>query len=382
LKKIDSSEFDLTKDNVYRKVLDQLNVEDKDILFILCLVKEIDEEKDEIKKSSYRSRISKVLEDFDTEIIGKRTQKLLKFYAKLKKIDVRDYKNLFLEFTKKYCSVQKFAYQIFNDYEKAEEFRRTLSILIARGKLNLPLIKSKINKKIDSLLKERQVSRGFIILMNRYQRLKKVQESLNKFPQIEIGRLKPHNFPSPTQYLHMRIVYPKFYYSSAKEFMEKEILSKIPEKEKDNGFVAVLPLEIMDVTSYPRSQSEIKNDKMKVSFQAINYLRTGLHKDITEIITEYTISEINISEILSIIPFNIFVPRLKREAKDFLIENYEYLQSHFKINSLFDWSEINPKDLAEKIISMDKNKILSKKEWYNVCNKICKEAEKHIKAIQ
>jgi len=147
------------------------------------------------------------------------------------------------------------------------------------------------------------------------------------------------------------------------------------------GFVAVLPIETTEIYLFPEYISNIESDHMRHSFQSVNYFKTGVAFDLFEILLEYMKSEIELSEILSIIPFNVFVPELNQETKNFIIDNYKRIQDSFGIKSLVDWSNINPSNLAKVIIALGGSRILPEEEWNDICIKICEEAKKHAKAI-
>ncbi len=379
---IKDDDFDLTKDELYWRFISKINTPmDRYILYILALSNEIDNEQDLSVQSLHRSNITAALQNFDIMAMDEKTINLMKEYGRIRNINSTDYKDMFKEFSRKYSTIQIYVAQIFIDNKQAEEFRKTLSNLLSTGKLNLPLVNKKLKKKLDEILREHQIPGGFIVIMNRYQRLDSVAKSLDKFPQIKIGKIYPQNFPAETKFLHMRIIYPKNQYSSPAEFMEKEILNKVPENEKSNGFVAVLPLEITGISTYPKSEKDIEKDIMRTAFQAINYLTTGLNKSIDEILMEYTLSNVSMSELLSVIPFNIFVPDLKGNAKEFIIENYNDIQKKFAIKTLFDWANVNPDDLSATLVALDTGGVLPKSEWSTISQQICTEAKKHVAAI-
>jgi len=379
---IDKDDFDLTRESVYERTIKQIETNvDKNILLLLALTKEIDREEDISLRSRYKEKISEILSNFDTLNFDLRTQELMNTYARIYKAKDKDHKKLFLEFAHKYATSQFTAFQLFNDLKLANEFRKTLSQLIVSGKLSLPLVVKEAEDKRDELLNKKQVQRGFIVIMNKYEKLDSVKRSLSKFPQIEMGRLKPQNFPENTQYLNMRIVYPKTYYSSADEFLKREIINRIPEDETGKGFVAVLPLEITGIQSYPKTEADIESNIMKKSFQSINYLITGQDKSIDEIVTEYELSNISLSDILAVIPFNIFVPDIKTEAKNFIIDNYPEIEKKFGIKSLFDWANVNANELSGALMQFDKKHILTETEWQKIGEQICEEAQKHTNAL-
>ncbi|MEM0143849.1 MAG: hypothetical protein QXL94_07915 [Candidatus Parvarchaeum sp.] len=380
---IKEEDFDVTKDEVYKRAIKIIRTDqDKEILLILALTKEIDKEKDISLQSRYRSKITEVLQTFDTLKFDAKTQQLMKAYTSLYKIKDENYKDLFLTFAQKYSNLQVIALRLFNDLNIANEFKRTISLLLVNGRLNLHLVKGETKKKIDELLKAKQIPRGFIVIMNKYEHLDSIKKALSKFPQIQIGRLTPYNFPENTKYLSMKILYPKTYYTSANEFLNKEILSRIPEEEKGNGFVAVLPLEITEIQSYPKTEADIESDIMKKSFKAINYLITGQDKSVDDILAEYTISNITISELLAVIPFNIFVPHMNPKAKYLIIDNYPEIQRKFQIKTLFDWAEVDTEELSSTLVQYDKDRILLEAEWQKIAIQICTEAQKHAKALE
>lgn len=260
----------------------------------------------------------------------------------------------------------------------SEELRRTLSKLLFRGKLRALAVKRKALEKIRKKLEERgATSNAFVLFSNKFQELKSFNKALEKFPQLVIGRKTPINFPQSAKYLHMRILYPEQYYKSPQEFLEKEILPAIPESKKFEGFVAVMPLEMTEVASYPSSdEAAHQSDLVRSSFESLNYLQTGFPWSAMDIVIESLKSDIGISELLSIIPFNVFVPDLAEEAKDCIIEYYEEIQEKFDVKTLFDWADVNYQSLGRELHSLPCGGVLKEVEWLEAAEKIVSYADR------
>jgi len=388
-------DVDLNKESIFDFVINNLitglNPEELDRLFVLSLCYEIDNSKEYVNKSRLIIIIEESMRAYNLFRIDEKTKLLLETYNNYKRNnnDILskpegniDYKELLKEFTKNYCSTYTFGLQIFSDYKKAKEFRDTLNILLTEGKLSSLLLNKKVIDDIKRNLKMRsQESRAFLLVINNYQKIKEVEKSLEKFPQIVIGKKYPKNFPENIEFLHMRLIYPENQHISPKQFLKREILDKIPEKDRYIGFAAILPIEPTDIYSFPEI-NQIKSDKVKEAYSSVTYLKTGVGKDLTDIVIEYLKSESRIIEILSILPFNIFVPDIDNKVKIFIIKNYDELKSYFKINNLFDWADVKSEDLSKKMISLENSDITTKENWEKICDEIVTEAKKYSTAIK
>lgn len=381
--------------HVINYLLDGLSQEERDIIYILSLCREVETNQNYIFRSDLRRSISDKLSEFDLYNLDENTKKLLCAYSNLRasiegsvgeKVSLEtifqadiELKNELLCFLQKYGTLEKFSLGLFTDLKNSQEFRRTLSKLLVRGKLPALTVKRKALGKIRKELEERgATSNAFVLFSNKFQEIESFEKALERFPQLKIGRKEPLNFPQSAQFLHMRVLYPAQYYKSAKDFLEKEIINTIPESKKFEGFVAVMPLEMTELASYPSVDEAvyISNDLIKSSFESINYLQTGFPWSAIDVVIESLKSEIDILELLSIIPFNIFVPDLKEEAKDCIIGHYERIQEKFDVKTLFDWADVNPESLRKELQSLPCGSIITKDEWIKVAKGIVYGAEK------
>jgi hypothetical protein len=380
----------LSKEVFYRIFIDKglsknLTEEDKRIIYVIFLCFEIDNIKDDILKDNYKKNIDISLKNFNLIGFDKYSKLLLHTYFNYKnKMELSfinpnlDYNSIIKEFTQKY-SHNLYSYILLKNQAQAEEFRKTLSFLLNKGKLNSLLIKNKIDKILISTTLTN--TKGFILLANKFHKIKTVQDSLNKYPQLVFtGGRKPINFPESSRFLHIRILYPKVSISP-KYFLDHEILGHIPKDQKNIGFAAIIPFETSQMAFYPSSINDLTSEYMKESYGILKFFETGSS---TEILNEAIItklSEIGLSEILSIIPFNIFIPNEPERIKLFIIESYEKIQNHFNIQTLFDWANIDPQDLTMKFIEYGCLSIdPQEKKWAGIAQKIVKEATKHQQA--
>lgn len=355
------------------------------VIHILLLCNDVDRCNNDISKSELKKWVDLELDDFDMLNLDANSKSLLTAYWNYQNYKplfeichTADYNKLSLEFAKKY-SQKLLSLLIFRNYEQSEEFRKTLSALLQGGKLNSLLLRM----KIDQTTKEKLLTnnrKGLILLTNKFQRNADVEDRINMYPQLKVGRLTPQNFPESSKYLHMRLLYPKEPISP-KIFLEQEILNNIPTEERFDGFAAIIPFETSEMYLYPNNKSQIENINSRKAYEAIDYFKTGNSDQVLNEAVLAKLSEIGINEILSIIPFNIFIPRVKNDMKLFIIDKYELFQSAFQIQSLFDWANINPQDLFNKFIELGCLEINSnEKDWIRIAKRIILEAKKHQEA--
>ncbi|MFI5218806.1 MAG: hypothetical protein ACHQNT_04895, partial [Bacteroidia bacterium] len=337
------------------------NTETKNALLVVALCYEMDNTSDIIVKANYKEVISTVIEQYNLLELDDEAKLVLRYYNNYfsnKKLDEPianlDYNNELKTFTKKYNGIINIALSFKLEKEQIEEFRRTLAILLSQGKLNVKLLDENIKKKIDSALKKKtNQTKAFLLLANKFHKIPEIETVLKKYPSITFSYKYPNKLPESIKYLHTRIIYPPQNYLSAEDFLNDEIIPLIPEKEKSNGFISIIPIEGTEIYSFPENADEIKSESMRSGFESISAIKTGRSLNLADIYVESMHEEIQIENLLSIIPFNIFVPGLPKNTKSFLIENYENLKQHFNIEKLSDWADINISDLATFFVAAD-----------------------------
>ncbi len=184
----------------------------------------------------------------------------------------------------------------------------------------------------------------------------------------------------------MRLIYPTDVYSDPKDFLEKEIIPNIPTEERSKGFISIIPLEGTEIFTYPESSKEIKDEKIRASYSSISSIKTGLPLNLADVVMSNLDTEVNMNEILSIIPFNIFIPNESERRKRFIIDHYEEIKSNFNVKTLSDWSEISPNKLKRYLIKLDettkkRNRVAKNEAWGAIANKVVTQAKKHSQAL-
>jgi len=393
------SELDFSRINISKKIFQKFEkLEDmgKDILQIFFIVDLISRETDKTKISGlYKESISQILAGYnflsDEELI----ENIARSYNNYKQSRHLDFMEkdlnksvLFDEFTNKYCRAEFLAFKLRLDKDQAEELRRTLAIMYTKGKLSVKQLGKDIFNNINKALNEEMQKTKIYLFISNYNWRGEVDEFLKKIPHLKFGRVYPNELPSNLKFLHMRILYTSGKYTSMKNFLEKEIVSRIPRDERGEGYVCLIPIDGGEMISYPEKIESIRNVNSRKSYNELKSIRTGHNFNILNIVLDNIDfnEEKSVGNLLSIIPFNIFVPKIKDNEKAFIISNYEKLREEFSITELTDWGNIkDSKKLADKIIELDKNsekRTCDDDRWIEISDKIIKEAVKHKNAIE
>lgn len=375
------------------KGLFQNNVK-HDAVFLTVLCNESDKESNPAEISLYKQRISEILEKYDFAHLNEDSKMILKYFYNYENdksleedAESIDNKEVFDRLTKKYCRSLNIAFHMALEKDQAEEFRKTLAILIGRGKLSLKQLKkdviTRMNKEIE---KKQKTAQAYLLLANKFHYIPEVVASIEKFPNIKIGTKYAIGLPEAVKYLHMRIVYPTDNYKDAGDFLKKEILPNIPKSKINDGFIAIIPIEGTEIYSYPVRKDEIKDAKVKESFESVSAIKTGMPYVMADLLVNDLDADVPIEDILSIIPFNIFVPDISQRARNFIIDNYEKIKREFSVNTLFDWADVRQAALGRKLISLDKGsgsrkRVAKDETWNMTARKVVEEAKKHRNAV-
>jgi len=397
ISEIEESEIDYDKrEAVFIYVTNQLtdiSQNEKDAILLTALCHEIDNESDILKSERYKVTIAAIFEKYNFLDLDEDARVILRYYSNYQNnkklnepIEEIDYLSKTDELTESYNKTYNLSLKLKLEKDQAEEFRRTLAILIRDGKLNVQQLEKNLQKRINQELKNKAISsKAFLVLANKFHKIDGVQKALNRFPTVVYPYKKPNGLPEGIVYLHTRIIYPSSSFQSASDFLEEEIKPHIPEEEINDGFIAIIPIEGTELFSIPKKADVIKKDHLKAGFESIAAYKTGVSLNMTELYMESMKDEINVDEILSNIPFNIFVPNLTESRKNFLITNYDNLKNRFGINRLTDWANIHKDDLKVFLIELDnerdKKRLYSDENWETVAENIVDQAIKHRNAV-
>lgn len=364
-----------------------------DGILLTAICYEIDTDRDILNVDRYKNLVANLFERYNFFDLDDDAKKLVTFYVNYKNnkkltssVNNLDYKIETNNFTKKYNKTYNLTFQLKLEKDQAEEFRTTLAVLISTGKLNIKQIEKNLQQRINAELESRaKKSKAFLVLANRFHKFKEIEKVLNKFPNVYFPFKRPTDLPESIKYLHTRIIYPPDNYQNASDFLIHEIKPHIPADRINDGFIAIIPLEGTELYSYPEKADDIKYSYMKEGFESITAYKTGVSINMSELYIESMQDEINIDEILSTIPFNIFVPKISPYIRNFIIENYDDIKKKFGIKRLADWSSINERDLKNFLIQLDiargKKRLYKDENWEKLSYQIIEQSKKHQKAI-
>lgn len=397
LRRIESSEIDYyRRDSIIVFVvntIESIEQVQKDAIILTTLCSEIENEDDILKSGVYKTAIASIFEKYDFIELDEGAKTIVKFYDNfLKGNNLQDdgedidFSSKTEELTRKYNKTYNLSFRLKLEKDQSEEFRRTLSILIKDGKLNVNQLEKNLKERVKSELQKRAVkSKAFLILSQKFQNIPEVRQALDRFPHVRYSYPKPSRLPESIEYVSTRIIYPSSAFQDAEDFLKNEIEPYIPEGKINEGFIAVLPIEGTELFTIPKNADDIVKSHLKEGFESVAAYKTGIAIDMTELYMESMKDEINVDEVLSNIPINIFVPNLSESRKNFLINNYDSLKNRFNISRLADWADINSDDLKDFLVDLDnqrgKKRLYSNDNWNEVANGIVDKAIKHRDAI-
>jgi hypothetical protein len=389
-KKIIDEDIAYNKVDIIHKAVDAIVRNDtaRDATIICALCNSVKNEADSTTIALYKKAISDILEKYSFPEFGTNEKTILNYYYNFSRdkglktaTDELDYKAIFRDFTKQYNPSMNLAFNLFLEKGQAEEFRKTLAILVGRGRLNLRLLGKDVLNKINKELEIKQkTAQAYLVLSNKFYAIPKVEKVLDSFPGIKFGKKWGNKLPDGVNYVHMRLIYPPDNYKNANQFLNREIVPHIPERNRANGFISIIPVEGTEIFSFPSKKEDISSEKIRESYDSLTSIKTGLPLSISSILIDTIDREIPIDNLLSILPFNIFVPDISDRGKRFIIDNYDTLKGQFDIHTLDAWADVNAGDLGDKLIALDSQnskRIFKDERWKEISTRIVSEAHRH-----
>lgn len=256
-----------------------------------------------------------------------------------------NYNALLKEFADKYSKELALQY-VTDKLSQSEELRDTLVKLIQEGRLSAYGLNNKTMEQLESELRSKaNYAKTFVIIANKVP--KKIEDYLHKQPRLGSapwasnipGQKKPHKFS-------MYLIRPEEGFRNSAELLEK--FKSLSKKQKDEMLVQILPVDGTGVVNYnfPANQS-FQNDNLKSAYKLSSYFKGGTKYSDADIWNIMVKSEMSITDILALIPFNILVPGIFPSEKDFIIKNYPTIQKQMEVKTLTDWAGKTPKHLKK-----------------------------------
>jgi hypothetical protein len=283
-------------------------------------------------------------------------------------IEELNYRELAKDFCNKFSKDAIFRF-IREDLNQSEELRRILIELIMSKKIPLLGVREDVIKTLEGyLLKKRLYTRTYLLIGHKLGNKLKTYLS-SKLPSI-IGGGWSHNVPGKG-----KVVF-SVYLVKARDI---ETLEKFYQKmksmiEQDHEcFMFVTSADFMESKEFVfPSDTKFSSPRMKEGFEIANYIKSGFYHadvDIWSVITQF---DIGINQLLSSIPFTVFVTDLSEKERTLLIKNYFEIKEKFKIHRLDDWKSVNEKNLADYISKINDGR-------FSIPTERCLEISKTIK---
>lgn len=398
------SPADVQKTNVYpeaaKRVFDAEPQHRIEARLVVLFVREIDHEPSSVAKAAFRDEIDTVLSGCSFQPRDERANSVLTAYKWLWKErweeetrgevfeqTIPDDDEIERELLEDYTDRAVLQYLMANE-EQAEEFRETLADLISNGKIDLAgvshgVIEEKLDAVRDDIRKAETEASSYVVMSNQLMTAQDthgaVEKLESKFPRTirwKDRSVAGDDFPD-LSYVSTRVCFTGSSYDSPSEFLDREIKPLLPPEEewKDGAFVAVVPFETGELVSYPDKQAvkEQSNDRWEVrienNFEAMNLLADSREALVSKIAVGDIRHEVDIDELLRVIPFNVVAPNLNRDEKHFIQSNYETLKDEFtEVNSLFDWAYVSEEALARELDNIDDEGVCD--DWMTVAEDI------------
>ncbi|MDO9036667.1 MAG: hypothetical protein Q7U51_15905 [Methanoregula sp.] len=367
--KISTNDF-LNQESAFRYWVDnqsgfnQLSPTQRNILVLMVLCHEFEH----TKKLETNTTIKVYLDSFNFsfEDISPEVKLLLNVYDRLFHSEKNytlnelfenqnlDYSILLREFSKRFNKdIIAFQYAV-EKLKQSEELRYTLIKIIKEGKLNTYGVNQETLKRLECDLRdETTCSRTFLIIAN------KLPISIESYIKMQPGftgsRIYPRNIPwfKESHSFSTYIIRPNENFRSSEELVKKfENLSDVFNQE---SLIGIFPIDGINAKQITKpSNGKFTNLNLKKGYEISSYFIDGAslsNRDIWKIIYQ---SEIGVSEILSVLPFNILVPNIYPSEKEFLIKNYSKIQKKCGVSSLTDWANVDFLLLEEVLKSVGK----------------------------
>jgi len=275
------------------------------------------------------------------------------------------------EFLRNYSDEQRFKHVLKNN-RQIEELRSTLADLVRTGKLDIgniheDVIREKLKEVKEELNEQESQYSSYLLISSKLinetdpHGAKAILES--KYPTIKLGTWEvKRNTEFEDVYLSTRLIYTTRDYPDTDTFLNEEIKPLLPPKEEldEGAFVAAMPFEAPDYKAHPTKEEVIEHTESdwwesttEKNFEYIESLQIGSTGLAAEIATENITREVSVDELLRVIPFNVVAPQLNREQKRVIRDNYKPLKNTFNVETLFDWADVNPEDLAEELHAIE-----------------------------
>ena len=243
--------------------------------------------------------------------------------------------------------------------DKSEDLRRTLATLVREGRLPTIGVWKKAVIQMQKALEEKQaVGQYYLIIANETGRKKgitRLSDILSPFTRIGAAGTATHLMKQKAHRFGVYLVKTAKNYASVQDFIRTEIEPKIQSGTSYLGLTSVYRLNVADsvITTFPRDV-EITNANLIKARDILNVFKEEARDvDLLEIIGR---SELDIDDLLSVLPLNLLVPGISESERSFIVTNYEKIRKAFNVKKLPDWRNADVTKLAGYITGLGRPK--------------------------
>ena len=279
-----------------------------------------------------------------------------------------DYKELAKVFLNGYSKDAVFNF-IREDLNQSEELRRTLIELIMSKQIPLLGVRGDIMKELEKILSTKRLyTRTYLLIAEGLDKKMKDYIKYN-LPGI-IGGGWSRNIPGKKSRVFSVFLIKADDIETIDKFYHhmKRLLGK-----DEECFMLISSTDFVDskIHVFPKD-NKFSKKKLNEGLEIINYMKSGFYHTDVDIWSLITQSNIGIEELLSSIPFNVFVTDLSDHERTIIISNYQKIKEEFKVERLSDWKIVDPTKLSEYLSTLKYN-------GYMITEKRCLEISKKIK---
>ena len=259
-----------------------------------------------------------------------------------------EYARLLDRFIDEFSKDTTFAF-VRTELKQSEELRQTLVELIRNGQFSSYGINEMTLERLQKEAMERGVQlQTYMVLGNKID--KDVWHALKGQPGMG-GFRAWSNIPKRRAMAMAGYIFrPTGHYRSVHRYLTEEVESHL-EASNEETLLAVVPVDFFkcEVYTIPHDR-QFSNANLRKCLGVLEYFRRGAVDDAT-LWKAITSSRVSTQELLSMIPFNIFVPNICPSEQGFIIRNYPAIKVKLSVATLSDWKDTTAQEIATAVSS-------------------------------
>jgi hypothetical protein len=261
-----------------------------------------------------------------------------------------DFKELLRDYVTNFWKDGCFIF-IIDMLNQEKELRETLIELIEKGELSAYGVNEESIKKLEEELKKAgDYARTFLVIGNKIDQ--RIKEYITEQPGFGGWAPLSRNIPDNGRRQFSAYIFrPRGNFNSAEDIVER-VIKPMTKEEEGDSLIFVVPLDFINskIFSVPPDRS-FSSKNLQESYDVLNYFSMGYSRADVDVWSILTKSEIGVSHLLSILPFNVIVPDIYKSEREFIIKNYQKLKGELEVETLTDWAKKSPIHIREALLS-------------------------------